>query len=349
MLQGGHVVKVLFLDHPEADFLSAIMYLGLTQELGAENVIEYPNKPSFHGIVHRYPACYPVGSQGVQQEGAEGVTGPFAWMPAVPAQNWSRDRVVDGLLGNEFGLCIVASPRRFAVEAFHELSGLVGRNRMPTTVLIDGEDYADIRWDIADPIRPHIYFKRELITRAHGRTDMRIEPCPFASPIGPVHAMALEERPAGVPVVKDIDVMFLGGATWPGRAQVNDALRASFGDRVLLGGGRSYPEYLDAIARSKIAISVRGHGYDTLRFWEISSFSTLLVCDETPLIMPEPFIDGKHCRRFNSPQRLIEVVKEALDADWRQTAAFNGNAHLRAHHTARARARYVLRESIGYQ
>lgn len=338
-------MKVLFLDHPEADYLAAILFIGLCQELGADNVVDYPPKPSYHGQVHRYPACYPVGSVGVQQEGVEGVTAPFAWMPDVSkdeppwakALPWTRADVIAGLQRHHFDLLIVASPRRRALEAFADLRDAVGRWQMPTTVLIDGEDYADIRTDAIALTQPHLYFKRELSFTGHA-AGVRVLPCPFASP--------LEARP---PVEKTVDVMFLGGATWPGRQAVAEVLQREFGQRAVVGGSHGFEEYISLLQRSKVAVSMRGHGYDTLRFWEIPSFDTLMIADRLPIHKPDPFLDEIHCLYFGDAGELIQRVRKALaEPEWASRIARTGNAHLRAKHTARARVLYILKESVGY-
>jgi Glycosyl transferases group 1 len=146
-------------------------------------------------------------------------------------------------------------------------------------------------------------------------------------------------------VPKDIDVLFLGGNTWSGRQASVDALRREFGDR-FVGGVNvhySYEKYLEAINRSKIAISVRGHGLDTLRFWDIPSFETLLMADRMPLVRPIDFEHDRSAMFFNDARELVDLCKRALTDDAMRTRiAKAGNAHLRAHHTAQARARQLL-------
>lgn len=330
-------MKVLYLDHPEADFLAAVLYLGLQQELGEGSVVEYPYKPSYHGKTHHYPSshvCDPFPGQD-----PNGTTSPFAWMPDLPGADWGEEKVVSALQRLEFDLVVVASPRRNNTRAAKRLCDLVGRSRMPTIVLCDGEDYSDMRWDLCDLLAPHVYFKRELLPGVEMKRTVRVEPLPFASPI-----------PAAEPKPKDIDVLFLGGGSWGSRVTVCGVLERELGGGFHGGIGRhlSYPDYLDAINRSRIAVSVRGFGHDTLRFWEIPSFETMMVCDRLPIRKPEPFEDGVHAAYFDGPADLVGVVRQALsDADRRERIAKAGNAHLRRHHTARERARQMLR-AAGY-
>jgi hypothetical protein len=242
------------------------------------------------------------------------------------------------LLARQFDLAIVASPRRFAVEAAKDMIGAVGRNGMPTMVLVDGEDYSDMRYDVADELSPHRYFKRELLPEKLRAGGVMTVPFPFASPLEP-----------RMPVEKEIDVLFMGGATFAGRDQVCSALRNELGARFVGGVGNhfGYEHYLDSIAKSKIAISMRGHGYDTLRYWEIPSFDTLLMAGRMPIQKPHPFEDGVHVICFDSTDELLNKVRAVLADDaMRIRIATAGNAHLRAYHTARARAKQLIQASF---
>lgn len=332
-------MKVLYLDHPEADFLAATLYLGLCQELGSENVVDHPIKKSYHGECHSYPSCYdrdftsPFGSS----SGGVGCTGPFDWFPAQPGREYTHAEVCDGI--STFDLVVLASPRRNNAAALDDIIATVGRESLPPLVLVDGEDYSDIRVDLIERFQPKIYFKRELLWPIPTQQICRFVPFPFASPIGPQS-----------PKEKEIDVLFVGGGTWPGRAEACAALQAALGSRFVGGTDVRYDHerYVDAISRSKIAVSVRGHGYDTLRFWEIPSCAdTLLVADRTPQAKLYPFADGEHALYFSSPQELVTVVQQALSDDQLRTRiARAGNEHLRSHHTARARAQQLLEASL---
>jgi glycosyl transferase family 1 len=333
-------MKVLFVDHPEADFLSGVLYMGLKEILG-EDVIDYPFKRSFHGETHEYPSCYESGSgtspwhswRRGDDGRAVGTTSPFAWMPSLPGRAWTEDEVIDALWKKEFDLVILASPRTYNIKDLRELVRKTGRSAMPPIVFVDGEDYSTFRWDIVDEFRPCVYLKRELLALPNdGR--VRIEPFPFASPV-----------PVTPAKEKDIDVLFLGGGTWGERNMACDVLKNTFGDRFVGGVGVQfgYNEYLDAINRSRIAISVRGWGFDTLRYWEIPSFETLLVADSIPIIKPHPFEQSRTCVYFSSPQDLITAVRCFLeDEQSRVNIARAGNEHLRKYHTARARAQQLL-------
>lgn len=333
-------MKVLFLDHPEADFLAAMVYLGLCQELGAENVVDYPYKRSYHGEVHRYPSNY-VRDPGSNWDNGEGVTAPFAWFQAQPGREWSRDEVLSRM--GEFALVVLASPRRNNVNALLDLAS--GRS-LPPIVFVDGEDYEEVRWDLLRRIWSRVYFKRELVPnpkvvfhadKAIMEGKIPIKPISFA-------AVAEHPRPEGMPF--EYDVALLGGTNRPGgRAPLEEAIRRVTPRHVI--GNVGFDEYLATLAKSRIAIVPRGHGWDTLRFWEtLSVEGPMMVADRMPLQMVSPPADGEQYATFGSPEELEAVLRRYLgDESSRARVAANGFAHFREYHTARARARYLLRES----
>jgi hypothetical protein len=340
-------MKVLYLDHPEADYLSAPLYMGLCQELGPENVIDHPYKRSYHGEIHTYPSPYAIDLSGEglpwqrpAKEGpdAMGTTAPFDWMIAQPGREWSHDEVIDRL--GEFSLIVFAAPRLYNTAALRDIVRAVGREKLPPLVLVDGEDYWQIRTDLVQEFRPSVYFKRELMPGSG--SGCRLEPFPLISPV-----MVPPE-----PVDKDIDILFLGGRTWGARDEACAALKQAFGDRFVGGveGFRpGHAEYLKTLARARVAISVRGFGFDTLRVWEIPAMpGTLLVGDRLPIIRPFPLVDREHALYFGDTKELVEAVRCALeDEPWRQRIAQAGNEHFQKYHTARARAKQLLDISLG--
>ena len=345
------MTHVLFLDHPEADFGSAVVFLGLHQLLGGDNVVDFPFKKSFHGEVHEYPSPYsravwpddlskiqPWQRPAIGAPDDIGKTGPFAWMPNLPGRAWSENEVLGGLRDKIFDF-IVITPRLYNTDCLRHLTRkLGGPAALPPIALLDGEDYQDIRWDYVDEFKPVVYLKRELLNNVND-SRCRVEPFPLASPI--------PERP---PVEKDIDVLFLGGGTWPGRDSACNALRQAFGDKFVGGVGvhYNYPDYLDAIARAKVAVSVRGWGWDSLRRYEIPAMpGTLMVADRQPVIRPYDFNHGENVLLFEDARSLVENVREALDNESKRAyIAALGNVHLKHFHSAKARAKQLIASAL---
>jgi len=343
------VTRVLFVEHPESDYLSAVLYMGLCELLGPDNVCDFPHKPSYHGRAHTFPSPYervvwpedmslvPAHARppGPLPEGVA-YTGPFEWMVPSPSEERSMGQVLEELLTGEFDLVILASPRKYAIDALASLVQQLAPPRMPPTVLVDGEDYQDIRHDLVERFKPAAYCKRELLS---GKTcAAALHPLPLACPLWP---LPQEE------VSKDVDVAFLGGGSSAQREEVCQALRSEFGDRFAgaVGGHVSHRQYLASLARARVAVSVRGHGYDTLRYWEIPAMpGTLMAADACPLVRPEPFQHGRDSLVFHDTQDLVVHVRWALDDESRRAElARAGNEHLRRHHSAPARAAQLLK------
>lgn len=335
-------MKVLFINHPEGDMLEAVAYLGLCRLYGADDVVDWPRKASYHGETARYPSVY-------GPEHGEGVTGPFAWFPAQGGRAWSDDEVRDR--AREFDV-VVASIRDHAVAALSLLVARVGRGALRRLVLLDGQDSDAIRWDLAVRFRPDVYAKRELLARLPADV-VRVVPCPFASP--------LDES---AEVAKDIDLADLGAgnffsgvvargaATFRGastKAEVDAALCREFLGRVVVVGHVGYDEFLRATARTRVAACLGGFGWDTFRQWEVPSFrGTLLLRNRSPQIIQYDFVDGESCAEFSwSLAEMVAVARAYLDDDARrERVARAGNALLREHHTCEARARQLVEEAL---
>jgi Glycosyl transferases group 1 len=342
-------VKVLYIDHPEADVLSAIVFMGLCQELGAENVVDWPWKHTFHGQVYEGPIPY-------DPPGSRGVCAPFQWMTAQGGRPWSDDEVFARIC--EFDLVVLASPRAYDVADLDRLIARVGRHSLKRLVHVDGEDYTAVRWDLVERFKPSVYFKLSLTEhpvdgyaafKASASAVVRLVPCPLAS--------SLEIQP----VAKDIDVVFLGGGNWqprrvenvpavgpPAKPALDERLAREFGS--FAGGYRGYADFITTINRAKIAISVGGSGMEPMRTYEILSCpGTLLARERIQVITPYPFIDGVNHVAFDgtSHDDIVRVLRQYLaDEPARSRVAAAGNTLLKTHYTPRARARQILEEAF---
>jgi hypothetical protein len=103
-------------------------------------------------------------------------------------------------------------------------------------------------------------------------------------------------------------------------------------------------QYYRVVASSKIAVSIRGGGFDTLRYWEIVGQGTFMLSEEPDIVIPDNFEHRRHvvfCRPNLS--NLKELVRYYVrhDAE-REAIASAGHAHLLKHHTCEKRAAYFL-------
>lgn len=337
--------------------MSGLVYQGLCEELGAENVVDWPWKPQFHGQVYIGPApCLP--------DGVFGRSDPFPWQIPQPTRAWSDQEVVSRLA--EFDIVVLASPRAYNSKKLHEFISGVSRGALKRLVITDGEDYTAIRWDLIELFDPSVYFKVSMVanplqvhvggapglqpTRPDTRARVRIVPFAMAS--------GLPEAPEKE---KDVDVSLLGGNNFFGvrregvaedrphqKATYEARLRAAFPDQRLVTGQLPFDEYVDVIRRSRIAIALGGHGIEPVRTYEILSCpGTMLARWETGHIAPAPLRHAVHCANFHSIEEMIELVRLYLThEEERLKVARAGNALLQEHYTPRARARHLISEAL---
>jgi len=333
-------MKVLFIDHPEADYLAAILYSGLCQELGPENVVDWPWKCTYHGENYEGPIPYPP---------HVGVASPFDWFSPQPGRAWTDQEIYDRI--REFDLVILASPRAYNVAALDSIIAHCGRDALKRFVFVDGEDYTTNRWDLIDRFRPAVYFKLsvtknpfEVYVEQKSRLEahVRIVPFPLASPVQNVPS-----------VPKEFDVAFFGGNNWQsGGASARTALSRRLAEEFpsIIDRRVGHAEFISSVAKSRIAVSVGGSGTEPLRTYEILSCpDTLLVREDVDSVTPYPFVNGVVTVNFNvgDVEEIVRSVRYYLHHEEdRRRIASSGNEFLREHYTPRARARQLLEEAF---
>jgi hypothetical protein len=197
-------------------------------------------------------------------------------------------------------------------------------------------------------VRPHDMWSTELrrqIAVARLGVD-KLVPLPFAV------------IPIGFPAAKTRtdDVTFLGAATHPLRAKLVEDLRAmkadgysvrvpedplTEADRYRFDVRLPWSRYMEALSSSKVAISVRGNGFDTYRYWEIPYARTMLLAETPRTVIPDNFVDGVEAV-FADPGQLGAAARRVLASDHVEEIAAAGHAKLMGKHLSRHRAETVL-------
>ncbi len=334
-------MRVLYVANEQPDFLQDLVFHGLVALLGEENVIDCPR-------IARYRLAPP-----------EGTPFPMLWFDLPPREPVD---VLDAL--GEVDAVVIASLQDGAIGAASRV--LDAAPRAPVAFL-DGADDPYVR---AVARRVDVYFKCETLLGSglrrrlvplrrlrDLRSDRAVDPLrrqialatdrsPRVVPL-PLGAVASGIEPAGE---QRYDVSFLGSLTSPERRLLRDQLEGLAGEglRVFaqLGEERPLPwhEYMAALSASRIAISVRGLGFDTYRYWEIPYAGALLLAEQPRIVVPDNFADGVEAV-FAPADRLVDRARELLEADTGEIAA-RGRAKLLSAHTSVERARTVL-ERIG--
>ena len=213
--------------------------------------------------------------------------------------------------------------------------------------------------------------RRMSASRTDDAFSQRTYPLPLA--------VALETIPTVPPIQRDVDVSYTARVSHPKRQHAVEMLRHAPGirfqggvyaetedrqSRTLSGFPRflmklkgdpvvtaaqrgtklSPAEYYALLGQSKMALSIRGGGFDTLRYWEIVASGTLLLSEQPDIEIPNNFEHGKHALFFRPDlSDLIDLVRtHASDVQACAAMAAEGYKHLLQYHTCERRAEYLL-------
>jgi hypothetical protein len=154
---------------------------------------------------------------------------------------------------------------------------------------------------------------------------------------------------------KTYSVGFLGVASHGERNAIVEALAARYPDALLNVttipssdnptpvGRVGRDDYYCKLQRCKIVLSLRGLGYDTLRFWEDAACNAVHVCQKMPLYIPNDFVHGEHIFRFSSIPQLVRVIDNILEGRMNTDATIQrAHHHLLSYHLTTKRAEYLL-------
>jgi hypothetical protein len=164
--------------------------------------------------------------------------------------------------------------------------------------------------------------------------------------------------PVGFPAATDSrhDVTFRGSATHPLRTKLVEDLRAmttdgydvrvpadplTEADRYRFDLRIPWSGYMEELSASRVALSVRGNGFDTYRYWEIPYAGALLLAETPRTVIPDNFVDGVEAV-FAEPAELATTARRLLKSDAIEQIAAAGHAKLMAKHLSRHRAETVL-------
>jgi len=226
----------------------------------------------------------------------------------------------------EIGAVVIGTTLPDSVATWQLIQGEF--TRVPVALIRDAED----TWPSG--IRYTHRFAKNLLPEEQASD---LWPLPMAAPPRAMLAAA---------VPRDIDLSFVVRPTVGFRELCAEALLQK-GFCVFLGADLPREQFCWLLNRSKIAVSVRGRGWDTFRYWEIPYHGALLLSQRLPILIPDNFIDGASATFFDSPEEMVEKAQDLLThpATLARIASAGRRLALEKH-TAGARARYVL-EKLG--
>ncbi|OGR89262.1 MAG: hypothetical protein A3A86_01995 [Elusimicrobia bacterium RIFCSPLOWO2_01_FULL_60_11] len=327
---------ILFVASRETDYLQDLTYAGLAEILGVEKVWDFPSHWQYHSEKRFFwnkKAEYPQN---------------LGYTPS--------DQLCALSSFSEANLAVLASAKPDALQEFHKIFDEL---KCPW-VFVDGGDRKEIGGDFKRTggdasfrlfqelwrkRPPALVFKRELSLQSR---DPLVLPFPFSFKSGDTLLNSAELSK----VSPKYDVLFWAVESSETRALAFQVLKGKYdceangsvpGQKFRKYGLRG-KEYFEALASAKIALSFRGEGFDTLRYWEIPACGSFMVSEPPIIQIPENFKDGKHAV-FCKPDLsdLTDKIDHFLKNEKeREDIARAGREHLLKYHTHRARAEYFI-------
>jgi tetratricopeptide (TPR) repeat protein len=308
-------MRILFLTHPYPNYVPDLLLHGLRHLLGGD-VVDWPRKDCVYQGVLGLGVCPP-------DQLAPG------WFPA----DDGIDRTdIDGKLAAGYFDYLVTD-----VRAHADFNRLFPRARLRGAAVIDGEDSP-----LAIAPGPYLRCRREHT----GEADFI--PLPMAMPAEILARIAAHDRqPKRHPVGF---VGSAGGASSARRAIVRE-LMEKLPEGLWLVSDIASPDnpapakrlgredYYRAMQSCRMVLTLRGAGWDTFRFWEHAACRGAHAVEAMPLVIPDPFVDGRDRLTFRTPAELLNHVDALMagriDAD---ALAQAGREHLHRFHLTTHRA-----------
>jgi hypothetical protein len=190
-----------------------------------------------------------------------------------------------------------------------------------------------------------LYFKRELDREQHPDIELRrkLRAMPLILP---------DERSVPRIVQKDIDLVFIGKINSEIRSMaVHSARRLrAHGLRVVIPDDPlPYPIFMETLARSWLALSPEGEGWDCYRHYEACLAASVPLINRPRYRRVLYLEHGRHCFYYDADRDSLDTQVVTLLADKPALVRIGhqGRRHVLRHHTRAALARHMLNE-LGY-
>ncbi len=306
--------RILFLLHPRPHYGMDVLFDGLCEVVGDENVVDFPWKPFLHGCQQEDYASYPCTAS---RRGAA--------LEESDVTRQLREGRFDLILMGDFEEGSQPDVTKRLLDAGRDLP----------VFIVDATDLChDVRGEIMAKFgmtRVAGYFKREMLKTAdYGPNTF---PIPFA----------YSDRRVAPDISGDRSDDFF----WAGHREFG--LRRLYLEHLEKTYGRSLDErvpqeeYVSKLLRARIGINIFGKGFDTVRYWELPAHGCMLLSERLPIHIPHDFVPDESAVFFSDLAELEDRLAYGIEhRDESLAIARAGYEHLKRHHTASARARQVL-------
>ncbi|MFQ5929045.1 MAG: glycosyltransferase [Acidobacteriota bacterium] len=351
---------ILYLCSNYIDYCQDLLYAGLAQCLGKERIVEYPHRRELHtpGVL------YPFNAGLVPGKGRK-----LSWSELIQLCKQGRFKVI-----------VVGSAKPLPLRNMNRIRHRV--EKLSPQVLVDGGDKPGLGEDCPEEFacvenqRPFdLIFKREL--KKDRQYPSHVFPLQMAANLDvmpPVnswrrpHPVFWSMRPTSslrrdiASVMEEKGIPYHGDGllvTKPRRSpwrklarKVKKILRIPWVPHYLESMTKVYEltggDYLEALHQSRIALSIGGKGFDTLRYWEIPACGSMLLSERPSISIPNDFEDNKTAVFFSTPEEFLDKLNfYSSREDSCHIVARAGHEFLIANHTTRHRGRFFLKTVAG--
>ena len=205
-------------------------------------------------------------------------------------------------------------------------------------VMIDGEDFTQCSYPILTRNFDQI-FKREIFQKPYENWHS-------------INFAAVPESFQYIPYAdRKIDVSFIATLSNHYRTEVKNFLlekTAELGMTAFVHMERTpldRKEFLKIVSQSKACVSVRGMGWDCYRYWELPAKGTVMITEDTGLLVENDFTD-QHVFKFKNFDELGQILIQIKEGpiEKLETMALQSLLFTQQFHTPKLRAEYVLRK-----
>ncbi len=305
--------RLLVMLEAQPDYGADVLFDGLADILGDNNVVDFPWKGTLHGEEPATQQHYPC-------------------MFQRPGLRLAFEDVLEQMAAGRFdGVLYCAHTNAWHGE---DLKALTAASPTTPIYLVD---QSDSPVNHREAMAAHVgassdapYFKREMLQAVdYGPNAF---PLPFAYPSGRLKPM---EPDRGIPLF------------WAGHRQFG--LRRLYLEHIESLLGRpldqqlTQADYAEQLANARIGLNFFGFGYDTVRYWELPAHGCMLLSERLPIRVPNNFVLGESAVFFDDLEELERRLVYYLERPEESAhIAQAGRVHLEQHHTGVARAKQFL-------
>ena len=378
-------MKILLLDHPQFTHSTWMLYEGLVRVLGRDSVTLFPSKPLFDGKypsvvmklmdirwyrdvyknLQNLPAGIPPLSSGESLTANDERVQLFAFCPVPPSTDKTdqisidEDEVIELLNLNHYDLIVLGNSHRVPTIALARL-----RDRcksLPPIIYFDAGERDEFNAHWWHVFRPALVFKSTVTPEVMSKIGSPAVPCElFPMPLSHPTVLCKDNIEYQLEDSdfrnRDIHLVSSFGPTWPMREIVQQRVEQVC-SQMSITSNKQFNAILSGyssgqLSQSKIAVSMRGSGRDTERYWEMPARGAAMIADGTMgCVHPFPFRSDEHAVFYRNLEELESSILCLINDDEKRISiAKAGHEHIKRFHSIEGRTLFflgIIKQQIG--